>query len=93
MGEAERRIERVQYSERFLKHAAKLPTQVVARAEARERLFRANAFGVRLRTHKLHGKDKDLWAFWVDYHYRIKFLFLDDHSVLFLDIGRHDEVY
>lgn len=43
-----------------------------------------------LKTHKLHGKEKDAYAFWINYSYRIKFIFLDVESVLFLDIGTHD---
>jgi mRNA-degrading endonuclease YafQ of YafQ-DinJ toxin-antitoxin module len=43
-----------------------------------------------LRTHKLHGKDKDCLAFWIDYKYRIKFIFLSENKFLFLDIGSHN---
>ena len=42
------------------------------------------------RTHKLSGKEKEVWAFWVNFRYRIKFLFLNNGEVLFLDIGTHD---
>ena len=55
-------------------------------------LFRANPFDPILRTHKLHGKEKEAWAFWIDYTYRIKFIFLNDDVALFLDIGTH-EIY
>ena len=62
-------------------------------AKEKELIFRRNPFDARLNTHKLHGKDKECWAFSVIHAYRIKFIFLSDEEVLFLDIGTHDEVY
>ncbi len=46
-----------------------------------------------LRTHKLSGKLKGLWAFVVAYDCRVVFQFLDEQDVLLIDIGKHDEVY
>ncbi|MDO8094858.1 MAG: hypothetical protein Q6360_15370, partial [Candidatus Brocadiales bacterium] len=56
----------------------------------KEAIFRNNPFDKRLKTHKLSGKERESWAFWVDYSYRIKFIFLTKNEVLFLDIGTHD---
>lgn len=75
---------------RFERKYRKLPREVKEQAKHRETFFRANAFDPLLRTHKLHGKDKGAWAFWVNNKYRIKFIFLDAHRVLFLDVGTHD---
>ena len=80
----------VDYSRKFLKSVSRLPKKLFALAEEKESLFRDNPFNPSLRTHKLHGKDKGAWAFWINYHYRIKFIFLSDNRVLFLDIGLHD---
>jgi plasmid maintenance system killer protein len=63
---------------------------VKAEAKKKERTFRENPFDSMLRTHKLHGKEKDAYAFWINYSYRIKFIFLDEENVLLLDIGTHD---
>ena len=52
-----------------------------------------NPYDPRLNTHKLHGKDKDCWAYAIDQQYRIKFLFRDDGNVLYIKAGTHDEVY
>lgn len=71
----------------------KLRTDIQQKAEMREEIFKANAFDPRLFTHKLHGKDEGRWAYSVDYDYRIKFTFVGDHKVLYVDIGTHDEVY
>lgn len=74
----------------FDKRYKKLPRKIKEKAKEREQIFRENAFDHRLRTHKLHGKEKETWAFWIDYTYRIKFVFIDEEEVLFLDVGTHD---
>lgn len=83
------RIRSIYTHARFDKNYQKLPKEIRDKARAKEKIFRENPFDSRLKTHKLHGKEKEAWAFWVDYRYRIKFIFLDDEEVLFLDIGPH----
>jgi len=56
-------------------------------------LFTKEPFNPQLRTHKLTGKLSGLWAFSIDYDCRVIFKFLNDHEVLLIDIGTHDEVY
>jgi len=73
-----------------LKHAARLPVRTINLAERKEQVFRTNPFHPSLVTHKLHGKDAPAWAFSVDRKYRIKFVFLNSESALFLDVGTHD---
>ena len=80
----------VSYSRTFLKSAARLPKKLLALAEEKEILFRTNPRYPLLHTHQLHGKERGISAFWINYHYRIKFIFLSDNRVLFLDIGPHD---
>lgn len=77
---------------RFDKNYKRLPKELKERAKSKEKIFRKDPFDPRLKTHKLSGKEKECWAFWIDYHYRIKFIFLDGDEVLFLDIGTH-EIY
>jgi addiction module RelE/StbE family toxin len=57
------------------------------------KLFSSTPFSKQLRTHKLTGTLKGLWAFSVDYDTRVIFSFLKDDEVLLIDIGSHDEVY
>ena len=52
-----------------------------------------NPFCKLLRSHKLTGTLKGLWAFSVDYDTRVIFSFLTDDEILLIDIGSHDEVY
>jgi mRNA-degrading endonuclease YafQ of YafQ-DinJ toxin-antitoxin module len=87
---AERKIKRIEYSEKFLKSLRKLPKNLIEKAYEKEKIFRENPFNPILKTHKLHGKDKECLAFWIDYKYRIKFIFLSENEVLFLDIGPHN---
>jgi mRNA-degrading endonuclease YafQ of YafQ-DinJ toxin-antitoxin module len=57
-------------------------------------IFIQNPFDKRLRTHKLLGRLNDLWSFSIDYDLRVVFYFLDDmEKAVFIDIGKHDEVY
>ena len=55
--------------------------------------FSKNPFNPKLKTHKLTGKLKGLWAFSITYDYRVIFKFLNEDKVLLIDIGGHDEVY
>lgn len=75
---------------RFDKHYRKLPKTIRDKAKTKEEIFRVSPFDSSLQTHKLHGKDQGAWAFWVDYRYRIKFVFVTEGKVLFLDVGLHD---
>ncbi len=56
-------------------------------------LFGRDPFNPILKTHKLSGKLKGLWAFSVNYDCRVIFSFLSQREVLLIDIGAHDEVY
>lgn len=79
----------VSYTRTFLKQASRLPQNIIDIVGAREIIFRENPFDPRLKTHKLHGKEKELLAFSVMQSYRIIFIFLSPQHVLFLEIGTH----
>jgi len=82
-------IKEIKISPVFEKQYKKLPEKIKELAKEKEKIFRANPFDQHLRTHKLHGKEKELLAFWINYHYRIKFIFMDSETVLFLEVGTH----
>jgi len=88
----EEKIKSIEYSSKFLKSLSKLPNGIIKKAEEKEKIFKENPFDPRLRTHKLKGKEKETRAFWINYVYRIKFIFLSDKEVLFIDVGTH-EIY
>jgi mRNA interferase YafQ len=56
-------------------------------------LFAAKPFHPKLRTHKLSGMLDGSWSFSIDYDCRVVFDFIDEKTVLLIDIGTHDEVY
>jgi mRNA interferase YafQ len=56
-------------------------------------LFVSNPYNPKLRTHKLSGVLDGSWSFSIDYDCRVIFDFIDEKTVLLIDIGTHDEVY
>jgi len=84
------KITSIELSSRYKKSFRRLHPRIQRKAILKIKVFRENPFNPQLRTHPLSGKEKECWAFWVDYRYRIKFIFLSDEEVLFLDIGLHD---
>lgn len=81
---------RIELSGRFKKSFRKLSSRIQNKVTERMEIFRRDCFDPRLKTHELHGKDKNIWSFSINRSYRIKFIFLDLGAVLFLEIGTHD---
>ena len=86
-------IHLIKTSGKFERRYKRLPPRVKELEKKKEIIFRADPFAPQLKTHKLQGRDKDSWAFYIDYKYRIKFIFISDTEVLFIDAGTHNEVY
>lgn len=84
-----RKIKKIYYSRKFLKSLGKLPNHIIKLAFQKEAIFKNNVFDSTLNTLKLHGKEKDIWSFNINYSYRIKFIFLADEEILFLEAGTH----
>ena len=78
------------YHSRFFKKYQKLPIKIKLSIEDKEKVFRRNPFDPLLRTHRLHGRLKGLWAFSLTAKYRIIFDFLGGDKVRFITIGTHD---
>ena len=83
----------IRTSPRFRKSYQRLPKRIKEKAKEKEFVFRENPFAPQLKTHKLSGKDKECWAFRITKSIRIKFIFLSEQEVLFLDIGPHPKIY
>ena len=77
------------YSPEFLRKYKGLPQEAKAKMEKKEEIFRKNPFDPRLKTHKLHGRMSDFWAFSMDLKYRIVFKFENKDMVKFYSIGGH----
>lgn len=82
-------VKTIYYSSHFLKKFKKLPEFLKSAASERELLFRKNCFDSKLDTHKLKGKLRDYWSFSITHKNRIMFRFLENNSVLFIDVGDH----
>jgi len=80
----------IKVSSKFEKQYRHLPERIKEQAKMKEQIFRENPFEPLLKTHKLSGKDEVCWAFWINYSYRIKFIFLSRNEILFLEIGQHN---
>ncbi len=78
------------YSPTFLKKYKKLPYKIKELAENKEVVFRKNPFNPTLKTHKLHGKFKDLYSFSINHQYRIIFEIEKEQVFIFLLIGKHN---
>lgn len=83
---------KIYYSAKFAKAYKKLPRKVKLQAEKKELVFRKNPRDASLKTHKLTGRLKEFWAFWVDYKYRIIFEFREKDVIWFHSVGTH-EIY
>lgn len=83
----------ISVTETFARLYQKLPKSVREKANLKTQLFRQNQFYPSLRTKKLEPHHEDVWSFWVDKDYRIKFRFLDAHRAHFLYIGDRKDIY
>ncbi|MBU1015391.1 type II toxin-antitoxin system mRNA interferase toxin, RelE/StbE family [Patescibacteria group bacterium] len=79
---------KISYSPEFERRYRRLPLEAKRKAESKEEIFRQNPFDPRLKTHKLHGRLGNYWAFSVDHMYRIVFLF-EKEGVRFSAVGDH----
>ncbi len=84
---------RIIYSPKFVRNYTKLPLEVKKLAEKQEKIFRADPFDHRLKTHKLKGKFRDFWSFSIDYSYRIVFEFSKDKSTVYFHATGDHKVY
>lgn len=79
----------IYYSSKFEREYKKLPRRIQELAEEKERMFRSDPFNNALETHKLHGRLKGFWAFWIDHQYRVIFEFRKENIVWFHSVGDH----
>ena len=84
---------RIFYTKEFERRYSELPPLIQRKIEKQEALFRLNPFHPSLRTEKLLPKRRELWSMRIDRGYRIVFRFLDDRSVVLINVGPHDRIY
>ncbi len=66
-----------------------MPKDIKMVAEEKEKVFRKNPFDPTLNIHKLSGRFRGYWAFWIDQKYRIIFEFADKNTLWFHSVGDH----
>lgn len=81
------------FNERFRKCFQKLPTKIQKQFHERLKLFLLNPMHPQLRSHPLHGNLLGRRAFSVSGDYRAIYRMDGVEMVLFIDIGRHGQVY
>lgn len=79
---------RIYYTPEFEKQWKKIPPPVKRKAIQKEQLFRENSYHPSLKTHKLSGVFEGLYAFSIDYHWRIVFQ-IQGAVVYFVSVGTH----
>ena len=80
----------IAFSPKFKRQYKKLSEQVKIVAKDKILVFKINCFDPQLKTHKLNGRLKDLWSFWITHKDRVIFSFEDNDMVHFHAIGDHD---
>lgn len=80
----------IEYSTGFVREFKKLSIAKKQQAIKAEKIFLKNQFSPKLKTHKLEGKLKGLYAFSINYQDRIIFEFVTEKKVVFYRIGSHD---
>ena len=78
------------YKSTFLKQLNQLEKELVQEALEKIELFKDRKNHKILKVHKLHGKLSGRLSFSINYDYRIAFRYLDNNTVVLLDIGDHD---
>lgn len=80
----------IEYSTGFIREFKKLSLDKQKQALRAEKIFKEDHFSIKLKTHKLTGRLKGLWAFSINCQDRIIFEFMEDKKVVFYSIGSHD---
>lgn len=87
-----RSIRKIFISSQFEKSFGRLPIYIQKLARKKDKVFRQDAFHPSLETHKLGGELGNDWAYSVNKQYRVHFYFIDDNTVMYVNIGTH-EIY
>jgi len=78
-------------STRFKRSFKRMPSHIREDFVQKIDIFRKNPFYSKLGTHKLGGRLRDYYVFCLRDGFRVLFDFLNDGSVLLINIGSHDD--
>jgi len=80
---------KVAYTPQFRRQFRKLPKALQEEILEKIEAFHDQRKHESLRVHKLHGKMEGRMSFWVNYRYRVVFMFESRTSALLLAVGDH----
>ncbi len=80
-------------SDEFTRQYKRLPQDVKKKLSKQQALLCADIYHPSLHTEKLSPKDKGVWSFRIDLHYRVLFRFLKGDTIILLTVGTHAWVY
>ncbi|MEI6238695.1 MAG: hypothetical protein WCP15_04145 [bacterium] len=81
---------RVLYAPIFLRTLKKLEQDLIDETLEKIDLLKEEKNYASLKVHKLHGRFKKYFSFYVNYKIRIVFRYLDKSKIILIDIGDHD---
>lgn len=80
----------ISYKPTFVKSFSKLEKDLQQEVLEKIELFRNKDNHILLKVHKLHGRFKENFSFYVNYKIRIVFMWGDNEEAILLAIGDHD---
>ena len=84
---------RIYYSTHFIRKVKKLSPFDQSLLSSKIDVFRTDSNNPKLKVHALTGKLRGYFSFSLDYSRRVIFVKPEKDTVLFVDVGSHDEVY
>jgi len=83
---------KIAYTPKFFRLFKKLPSDLQEEVIERIELFKDVKNHQFLKVHKLKGRLRKHYGFWVDFHNRVVFDYLSDNEAVLLAVGDH-EIY
>jgi len=81
---------KISYKATFIRQYNKLNKDLQEEILEKIELFKNKENHIALKVHKLHGKFKECYSFYVNYKFRIVFIFINDDEATLLVVGDHD---
>ncbi|MFA5936422.1 MAG: type II toxin-antitoxin system mRNA interferase toxin, RelE/StbE family [Candidatus Paceibacterota bacterium] len=81
------------FSKNFKKSLKKKNKFIQEKTRERIRLLKKDPFNILLNNHKLHGEYAGYNSINITGDFRVVFKYVDEYSIIFLDIGTHTELY
>jgi toxin HigB-1 len=83
----------VKYTKTFIKKLTKLEDSLIYEIKDKIELLKDKKNHKKLKVHKLHGRLKGAYSFYVNYKIRVVFEYLSKTEIILEDVGPHDGVY